>query len=143
MLNSANITVLSNYLLRLFYCRAPGEKLLLAIMNTARKNKLERFDSKLLCALHLLERYAAIEKLVNGMNRDKARNKFRNREYTYLPIDRVNLYEICENLGQRYKIFTIKIMKIVKKAISKESQIIFNYIHFCQRHIDFVGKTEN
>ena len=89
------------YNISISYCRSPGEKLLLAIINTARKGKLGRFDLKLICALHLLERYAAIQMLVPKMNRDSARNKFRNREHTYLPIDRVNLYVICENLGKR------------------------------------------
>ena len=94
------IVFLSNYMSKFIYYRTPGEKLLLAIMNTARKNKLERFDLKLICALHCLERYRAIEKLVPGMNRDSARSRFRSREHTYLPIDRVNLHEICENLDK-------------------------------------------
>ena len=86
--------------------RTPGEKLLLAIINTARRKKLDRFDVKVICALHLLERYAGIEALVPEMGRDggireAVMNKFRNREHTYLPIERVNLYVICESLGHR------------------------------------------
>ena len=88
------------------YYSTPGEKLLVAIIKTARKKKLVNFDLKLLCALHLLERYAAIEALVPEMGRDggireAVMNKFRNREHTYLPIERVNLYVICESLGHR------------------------------------------
>ena len=75
--------------------------MLVAIMNTARKNKLERFDLKLMCALHLLERYAAIQILVPGLSHDSAKRRFRNQEQLYLPMDRVSLYEICENLDQR------------------------------------------
>ena len=68
----------------------------------ALQKKLVGFDLKLLCALHLLERYAAIETLVPRMGRETARNKFRNREHAFLAADRVNLYLICENLGSRY-----------------------------------------
>ena len=84
------------------YYSTPGEKLLVAIIKTARKKKLVGFDLKLLCALHLLERYAAIETLVPRMGRETARNKFRSREHAFLAADRVNLYLICENLGSRY-----------------------------------------
>ena len=86
--------------------RTSGEKLLLAIVNHARKKKLDRFDVKVICALHLLERYLAIEALVPDISRgseirESIMNKFRNREHAYLPIERVNLYSICESLGHR------------------------------------------
>ena len=87
------------------YYSTPGEKLLVAIIKTARKKKFVGFDLKLLCALHLLERYAAIETLVPRMGRETARNKFRNREHAFLAADRVNLYLICENLGSRYEYY--------------------------------------
>jgi len=88
--------------------KTSGEKLLLAIVNHARKKKLDRFDVKVICALHLLERYLAIEALVPDISRgseirESVMNKFRNREHAYLPIERVNLYSICESLGHRDK----------------------------------------
>ena len=84
--------------------RKPGEKLLRGIMNQARKNKLLRFDLKLICALHLLERYASIAKLVPSMGgREMTKRKFGNSEHLYLPIQRINLYLVCENLGSRYE----------------------------------------
>ena len=111
------------------YYSTPGEKLLVAIIKTARKKKLVGFDLKLLCALHLLERYAAIETLVPRMGRETARNKFRSREHAFLAAYRVNLYLICENLGSRYEYYNYNF--VCNRFILEKQVISIYYILYC------------
>ncbi len=71
-----------------------GSYFLLCVVRNAAKKKLEKMDVKVICALHLINKYKVIEDLV-GLSRQAALDKFRKREYVYLDPLRVGLFKLA------------------------------------------------
>lgn len=77
-----------------------GQFLMLALVNTGRVKNLDRWDLKIVCALHLIEHYQAVRILAEyfGFSYEQMKKKFEKIEHHFIQPARVALFRLCEDL---------------------------------------------
>ena len=81
-----------------------GSYFLFTLVFNMKKKNLPKMDVKVVCAMHLINKYKGIEKLV-GMCKSEALRTFQGREYVYIDPLRVGLFKLAyrQNSEERLK----------------------------------------